>query len=143
MESFITFPFKKRKSMGRSSITGQSADPSKRRCFIPVCGSPRPSTAEEKLPFPTEAISMGFIFQIEHCPYSNPSYTSVNPQRLYPFQEHKQTLHGVTAFGPRHACRSSSHTRGVIASIHWSRRHVAPLGKQIIGGKTQQVFDLL
>lgn len=69
-----------KESMGRSSITEQNADPSKRRYFIPVCSSPRPSTAEEMQAFPTEAISMGFVFQINPCPCSNPSYTSVNPQ---------------------------------------------------------------
>ena len=74
------FSSQRKESMGRSSITGQNADPSKRGCFIPVCGSPRPSTEEEKLSFPTEAISMGYIFQIKCCPCSSPSYTSVNPQ---------------------------------------------------------------
>ena len=46
------------------------------------------------------------------------------------FTSTNRHLHGVTAFGQKHACRNSSHTCGVITNIHWSRRCVPPLGKR-------------
>lgn len=68
MESIVTFFSQWTEHRARPRITGQNADPSKRKCSIPLCDSPTPSTAEGVLPFPTEIINMRFIFSIKCCP---------------------------------------------------------------------------
>lgn len=67
--------FKGKESLGRSSITAQNAGPFQEGLFHPSVWFTQVSTAEEKLPSPAEAVSMGFIFQLKHRPCSNPSYT--------------------------------------------------------------------
>lgn len=57
------------------------------------------------------------------------------------FRNTNRYLHGVTAFGPSCACRSSSHICGVITSIHQSRRRGSS-GKRDHRGKNTARFQL-
>lgn len=141
MESFITFFSQWTEHTATSSLSGQNADLSKGECSIPLCDSPRSSTAEKMLSFLTETISIGFIFSIKCCPCSNPSTPESVHSSYTLFRNTNRCLDGITAFGPRHSCRSSSHTCGIITNIHWNRRHVASLGKETIMGKKFSPFS--
>lgn len=96
MVSFITFFSQWTEHTARPRITGQNTDH-----YIPLCCSPSPTSAEEMFPFPTETISMGFIFRSNAARVPLP-VTPVSVHSSYThFRNTNRYLDGTTALGTR------------------------------------------